>query len=96
MAQLVDALQRQLATLPGLTVRKATVYAPRGGPGAGVLKVVLVYLAPDDGADERAREAVEAALREAAHSLDVIVREAGPDAEGDRRPGGVGREFAAR
>jgi MscS family membrane protein len=91
--QLADALQRRLLTLPGLTTRKATVYAPpAAGRGPVLLKVVLVYLAPDDGADERVREGVEAATREVAQSLDVIIREAEPDAEGDRRPGGAGQE----
>jgi MscS family membrane protein len=94
--QLADALQRRLLALPGLTTRKASVYAPAAEGGPVSLKVTLVYLAPDDGADERAREGAEAATREVARSLDVIIREAGPDAGGDDRPGGVGHESAAR
>ena len=92
LTELTDALKRRLLTLPGLTTRKATVYAPAAERGPALLKVVLVYLAPDDSADEQVREGVEVAAREVARSLDVIIREAGPDAEGERRPGGVGRE----
>src|SRR5262249_16874370 len=76
--------------------RKASVYAPAADPGPVLLKVALVYLAPDDGADERAREGVEAATREVARSLDVLIREAEPDAGGDHGPGDVGHEAAAR
>jgi MscS family membrane protein len=94
--QLADALQRRLRTLPALTTHKATVYAPAADRGPVLLKVALVYLAPDDRADERVREGVEAATREVAQSLDVIIREAEPDAAGDHRPGGVGQELAAR
>src|SRR5262249_51639474 len=94
--QLADVLQRRLLTLPGLTAHKAAVYAPAAGQGPVLLKVALVYLAPDDSADERVRERVEAATREVAQSLDVIIREVEPDAEGDDRSGGVEQELAAR
>jgi hypothetical protein len=93
--QLADALQRRLLTLPGLTTRKASVYAP-ADRGPVLLKVALVYLAPDDRADERVREGVEATTREVAQSLDVIVREAERAGEGGDRPGGVGQELASR
>jgi len=96
VTQLTDVLLRRLRTLPGLTTRKATAYAPAAGRGPVVLKVALVYLAPDDSADERVREGVETATREVAQSLDVIIREAEPDAEGDHRPGDVGQELASR
>jgi hypothetical protein len=55
-----------------------------------LLKVALVYLAPDDSADERVHEGVEAATREVAKSLDVIIREAEPAGEGGEQ------ELAAR
>jgi MscS family membrane protein len=93
--QLADSLQRRLLTLPGLTTRKASVYAP-ADRGPVLLKVVLVYLAPDDSADQRVRAGVEAATRELAQSLAVIIREAEPDTEGGDRPGGVGQELASR
>src|SRR5262249_10978281 len=95
VTQLTDALQRRLLTLPGLTTPKATVYAPAEDRGPVLLKVTLVYLAPDDSADEGARERAEAATREVAQSLDVIIREAGPAGEGGGPPGGVGHELAA-
>jgi hypothetical protein len=79
-----------------LTVHKATLYAPAADRGPVLLKVVVVYLAPDDSADERVREGVEAATREVAQSLDGIIREAESDAEGDDRAGSVGQELAAR
>jgi hypothetical protein len=82
-------------TLEGLTTRKARVSAP-ADRGPVWLKVVLVYLAQDDSADERAREGVEAAAREVGRSLDVIIREEEPAGEGGHRPGGVGRALATR
>src|SRR5262249_59938636 len=94
--QLADALQRRLLALQGLTTRKASAYAPAADRGPVLLKVALVYLAPDDSADERAREGVEAATREVAQSLDVIIREEGPAGEDSERPGGAGQELAAR
>jgi hypothetical protein len=75
VSQLADALQRRLLTLEGMTTRKASVSAPAADRGPVWLKVVLVFLAPDDSADERAREGVEAAAREVGRSLDVIIRE---------------------
>src|SRR5262249_9053213 len=96
LPQLADVLQRRLLTLPGLTTHKASVYAPAADRGPVLLKVALVYLAPDDSADERAREGVEAATGGVARSLDGIIREAEPGAEGDHRPGGVGHGLAAR
>jgi MscS family membrane protein len=94
--QLANALQRRLLTLPGLTTRKASVSAPAADRGPVWLKVVLVYLAPDDAADERACEEVEAATREVARSLDVIIREEEPAGEGGHHTGGIGQELAAR
>ena len=96
VTELADVLQRRLRALPGLITRKATVYAPAADRGPVLLKVAIVYLAPDGGADERVREGVETATREVAQSLDVIIREAGPAAEEGPRPGGVGQELAAR
>jgi MscS family membrane protein len=88
--QLADVLQRRLLTLPGLTAHKASVYAPASDRGPVLLKVALVYLAPDDSADERVHEGVEAATREVAQSLDVIIREAEPAGESGEQ------ELAAR
>src|SRR5262249_59110366 len=45
--ELAEALQRRLLTLPGLTTRKASVFAPAADQGPGLLKVALVYLPPD-------------------------------------------------
>jgi MscS family membrane protein len=96
VTQLADVLQRRLRTMPALTTRKATVYASAADREPVLLKVALVYLAPDDSADERVREGVEAATREVAQSLDVIIREPEPAGEGGHRPAGVGQELAAR
>jgi hypothetical protein len=95
VTELAGALQRRLRTLPGLTTRKATVRVPAADRGRVALKIALVYLAPDDSADERAREEAEAAAREVGQSFDVIIREAGPTGEVGDRPGG-GQELAAR
>src|SRR5262249_40804131 len=74
--EMADALKRRLLALPGLTTHKASVYAPPTDRGPVSIKAVLVYLAPDDSADERAREGVEAATRDVGQLFDVIIREA--------------------
>jgi MscS family membrane protein len=94
--QLADALRRRLLALPGLTTRKASVSAPAADRGPVWLKVVLVYLAPDDSADERAGEEVEAATREVARSLGVSIRGEEPAGKGGHRPGALGQELATR
>src|SRR5262249_12243649 len=96
VTQLTDVLQRRLRTLPGLTTHKATVYAPAAERGPVLLKVGLVFLAPDDSADERAREGVEKTTRQVAQSLDVVIREEEPAGEGGHRPGALGQELTAR
>jgi hypothetical protein len=72
------------------------VTVPAADRGLAELKIALVYLAPDDSADEKVREEVEAATWEVGQSFDVIIREAGSAGEAGDRPGDAAQELAAQ
>ncbi len=73
VTELSEMLRRRLLALPGIATRKVSVQPREAREGQIPVTISLVYLAPDDSAEERIRGLVLETTRSVAQANEVII-----------------------